>query len=113
MWSSEVKEALIQEVKPDDLGDLHPMTVLAVKTLGAEAFMRLCEAIGGVSIYIPKIETAVAMARDRLILQEFNQNNYAELAVKYNVSDVWVRQIVAKEKLRKNSISLFQDDVFS
>jgi hypothetical protein len=29
------------------------------------------------------------------------------------VSDVWVRQIVAKEKLRKNSISLFQDDVFS
>lgn len=104
----ESRKALIGEIKYEDLPACY---VDIVKIIGIEAFAKLCIAFGGTTFYILKFESLSAKARDRIIIKEFNGINYKELALKYNLSEVWIRNIVNKELLEKNQGSLFGEDV--
>ena len=79
-----------------------------VKLVGLENFCNLVYNLGGLQIYIPKFESLTAPARDRRIIQEFDGANYQTLAIRYNISEVWVRQIVNTDRLDKNQVRLFE-----
>lgn len=104
---NEGRKALIAEMTYDDL----PGYCLdAAKLLGVEAFINLSDQFGGTSFYVPKFENVIAKARDRVIVKQFNGDNYKELALKYNLTEVWVRNIINQDKVNKNQIALFEQD---
>lgn len=113
MINDAVRDRLVQYVTLEDLRNVSPMTRQTAELLGIEMFVRLCLAIGGIPIYLPKIESLLAGPRDRQIMQEFTGYNYGDLAIKYGVTEAWVRHLVSKDrkaKMEENSISLFDED---
>lgn len=62
--------------------------------IGMEAFRNLVRSFNGTSIYIPKIESLEKAVRDELIKEEFDGRNYRELALKYGLTETWIRNIV-------------------
>lgn len=99
------REALIKEMRAKDVP---PYCLDAVEIIGLEAFVRLSAGLGGTSFYVPKFENVIARARDRLIAKEFDGGNIKELALKYGLSEMWIRSIITKDRLEKNQISLFE-----
>lgn len=75
--------------------------------IGVEKFFEVVYTFGGLNIYFPKFENLTAPARNRLIIQEFDGGNHDKLAMKYRVTEAWVRQIVKQDRLKKNQIMLF------
>jgi hypothetical protein len=71
-----------------------------VRTVGMEAALTLGEEFGGMSLYLPKIESALRNWRDVNIRSEFTGANIPQLAKKYSLTSVRVRQIlgVSREK---------------
>lgn len=65
--------------------------------IGMEAFRNLVRAFNGTSIYIPKIESLEKTVRDELIKEEFDGGNYKELALKYGLTETWIRNIVLEK----------------
>ena len=55
------------------------------------------------------IIVSVLLFEDMLIIREFDGGNYAALAIRYGISEVWVRQIVNQQRVRDNSVSLFDE----
>ncbi|MCM0757366.1 hypothetical protein M7775_02130 [Sporomusa sphaeroides DSM 2875] len=105
-----IRERIIKEIRPEDLTGFSPATTHVLRVVGPELFAKICEICGGVPAYFPKLETITAPARDRLIIQDANNYNYAELAMKYGISEVWVRKVVNRSKMKQKAISLFQDE---
>ena len=65
------------------------------EVIGVEAYLKLTRIFGGTTIYIAKAEEIVKRAdRDRRIREEFDGSNYAQLALKYGLTEVWIRNIV-------------------
>ena len=63
--------------------------------VGLEAYLELTRTFGGTNIYIAKAEEIVKRAdRDRKIREEFDGSNYSQLALKYGLTEVWIRNIV-------------------
>lgn len=62
--------------------------------IGLEGLKSLVRAFNGTSIYIPKIESLEKAVRDELIKEDFNGRNYRELALKYGLTETWIRNIV-------------------
>lgn len=52
--------------------------------------------IGGVATYIPRGMSYELTLRDRQMWQDFKGDNYAELARKYDMTEMRVRQIIAQ-----------------
>lgn len=75
------------------------------ETIGIESYLLLSQRYGGTSIYVAKAgEIEHRKNRDEKLRKEFNGNNYNQLALKYQLSEVWVRKIVfekAKEIKQK------------
>lgn len=63
------------------------------EAIGIENLAKLAEVIGGTTFYLPKLESFVRPVRDERIKAEFNGANHAALALKYNVTERWVRQL--------------------
>lgn len=105
--TEDTKTKVKKSVLMADIGDLPPTILTAVEILGVENFVELCYSLGGIALYIPKFERVSGAARDRLIVKEFNGGNYIELAKKYDLTEAWVRQIVAKDRWEKNQTTLF------
>lgn len=82
---------LLDRVQMDNLDE--EQKVLA-ELIGLEAFKNLVRAFNGTSIYIPKIESLEKAVRDELIKEEFDGGNYKELALKYGLTERWVRLIL-------------------
>jgi Mor family transcriptional regulator len=59
------------------------------------------------ALYLPKLDALIRKIRDEKIRNEFNGGNYRELAIKYKLTEVWVRQIV-DEKIDSNQLTLFE-----
>lgn len=77
------------------LDDLREEQKQIAEVIGIDAYLELTRAFGGTSIYIAKAEEIVKRAdRDRQIREEFNGNNYSQLALKYGLTEVWIRNIV-------------------
>lgn len=75
--------------------DLRDEQKQIAEIIGVDAYVDLTKAFGGTSIYIAKAEELVKRkSRDEQIRDEFNGNNYAQLALKYGLSEVWIRNIV-------------------
>jgi len=62
---------------------------------GCEACLRLCARLGGMTVYLPKIERVVRDRRNKMILHEFDGANYRKLANKYRVSETQIRKIIS------------------
>lgn len=103
----EIRLRLAEEVRLEDLKDAHPATLQAIHAIGVGAFVEMSHATGGITIYVPKFENVVAPARNRLILKEFDGGNYAELALRYSISEGWVRQIINQQRFKDSQIGLF------
>ncbi len=97
-------EEFIQDVKLEDIPQMYQRIVMAI---GVESFVRLAMITGGLTIYIPKADTLVQAARDRQIISKFNGSNYRELALEYNLSETWVRNVIDQDRMEKNQGKLF------
>jgi len=64
------------------------------RTVGVEGALDLGREFGGMSLYFPKIESALRLWRNRNIRSEFTGANVAQLARKYRLTSVRVRQIL-------------------
>ena len=66
--------------------------------LGLEAALALGREFGGMSLYLPKIETALRGWRNQNIQSEFTGANIQQLARKHHLTSVRVRQILGLSK---------------
>ena len=86
-WISELAAEISIETLPEDLQAV-------AEIVGIEGTLRLSRDLGGMRIYIPKIEKLVRIQRDMRIRKEFTGFNHRELARKYHMTESWIRQIV-------------------
>lgn len=82
---------LLDQVQMEHLGEEARRIASLV---GIEGFKKLVREYGGTCIYVPKIEGVEKEVRDKLIKEEFDGSNTKELALKYGLSEVWIRNIV-------------------
>jgi len=80
------------------LSDLPPQFENIAMRLGIEKAKWLFEEFGGTSVYFPTEKMIYKDARDREIISEFNGFNHKELAVKYDMSESYVRAIINRHK---------------
>lgn len=92
------------ELKINDLRDEQRQIA---EVIGLEAYLELSRKFGGTTIYVAKAEEIKRrIDRDTQIREEFNGNNYTQLAVKYGLTEVWIRNIVYEKamEIRKKPI---------
>lgn len=82
-------DALAKELTAEDLPE--GTYKLIADSIGVDNLCKLAELVGGSTVYIPKVESLVRPVRDAHIKAEFNGYNHVELALKYNVTERWVR----------------------
>lgn len=68
--------------------------------IGLDNFRKLMEVYGGVYIYIPKTDKLDRMERNERIRADFDGYNFRELAKKYDLTEVSIRNIVS-DKVRE------------
>lgn len=73
--------------------------------IGSENLKKLQAVYKGSYIYFAKVDDALRDIRDKMIFEEFDGGNYAALAVKYNLTERWVREIVEQAKSKQHSLS--------
>ncbi len=66
------------------------------ETIGLAAYIHLVRYCSGCDIYIAKRDKVEMMVRDATISKEFNGYNYDKLAVKYNLSEQAIRDIIKR-----------------
>ncbi len=94
-----VTEGIIQTLTVDDLQEQHREYA---KIIGIENIIRLSEAFGGSSFYIPKKQELVKNKIFRAISQEYNGSNILELCRKYDVAESTVYKVV-KDQIAKGT----------
>jgi Mor family transcriptional regulator len=90
---------IISEIEINDLQEQHRPIAECV---GMEGFLKLVEAFGGSSIYIPQMREVVKMRVYRQISEEFDGTNIKALANKYAVSESTVYNVV-REQIQNGS----------
>lgn len=66
------------------------------EAIGIPAYLKLSAAFGGTNIYIAKADEIInRKQRDARIRKEFTGYNYTQLALKYGLTEAWVRNIVS------------------
>lgn len=85
---------ILESLTVDDLQEQHRGIAEAV---GVEGLISLTDVFGGSSIYIPQKKELVKNRVYRNILHEYDGANIKELAVKYNVCESTVYNIVRKK----------------
>jgi Mor family transcriptional regulator len=70
------------------------------ETVGLDAALALGREFGGMSLYLPKMETACRSWRDQNIRKEFTGANIAQLSRKYRLTSARVRQILGLSKAK-------------
>lgn len=87
----------INDIKYDDLyGEQKELC----DCIGIDAYKKLVEFFGGTNVYVCKADTLLKDDRDSKIKSEFNGVNYKYLAIKYNLTERTIRQIVSPELQR-------------
>ena len=66
--------------------------------LGIDKIKALFKEFGGTSVYFPKKKMIYKEARDREIRSKYNGFNIKELAIKYNMSESYIRAIINRAK---------------
>lgn len=87
---------LVNETKEEDIADRYRPIV---DIIGVDAFVELSIYACGDELYFPKPESIVAPARNRRVKKEYNGYNLKELAEKYNLTTVQIRNILKDEPM--------------
>lgn len=93
------EQAVIDSLTPDDLQENHMAIADAV---GMDGLKLLCAAFGGSSIYIPQFRELAKNRVYRCIHEEYRGDNIKELAIKYDVSESTVYNIVRDRIVKGN-----------
>lgn len=96
-------EDITEEMIPDTYKDV-------AEVIGAKSLLKLAQEYGGTMIYIPKFDSLTRIIRDKKIKQEFNGGNYKELALKYNLCESSIRNII-NSNIIDGQITLFDKSV--
>ena len=80
------------------ISDLPPQFENIARELGIDKVKALFKEFGGTSVYFPTEKMIYKDARDRCIMADYNGFNHKELAVKYNMSESYIRAIINKNK---------------
>lgn len=78
------------------------------EAIGMESYIKLSESFGGTNIYVAKAnEIVLRKERDERIRKEFNGYNHTELALKYGLTEKWIRNIVSaiEQEIRAKPLS--------
>lgn len=72
-------------------------------SIGSENTAKLIKMCGGTQVYIPQMDTVLKSERDRLIFEDFNNgSSMKEIATKYSISEMTVRDLIRKERKLRN-----------
>jgi Mor family transcriptional regulator len=84
-----------------------------IELIGTDAYSKLVEAFGGTTVYIHKKDGFSRTVRNEEIRKKFDGGNYKQLALEYCLTEVAIRQIVAKidEEMKTRQID-GQEDLF-
>jgi Mor family transcriptional regulator len=74
------------------------------RIVGIENAVRLSDELGGLNYYFPQAEKMLRIKRNELINKEFTGANHKELAQKYRLSEVQIREIVARPKHHQDNL---------
>ena len=85
------EEKILKELTQEDLQEQHKEFA---EVIGMENLIALSKHFGGSSIYIPQKRELVKLKVYGMIKQEYNGTNIKELAVKYDVSESTVYNVV-------------------
>ena len=66
--------------------------------IGIDKIKALFKEFGGTSVYFPTEKMIYKEARDREIRSKYNGFNIKELAIKYNMSESYIRAIISRAK---------------
>ena len=94
---------LVNNTSVEDIADRYRPIV---DIIGVNAFVELAIYACGDELYFPKAENIVAPARNRRVKKEYNGYNLKELAEKYNLTTVQIRNILKDEPI-VGQISIF------
>jgi len=86
-WLNEIAAEISAECLPESYQTL-------AEIIGVENTLKLARLLGGLVYYYPKLDTLLQKKRDDLIRREFNGTNHKELAIKYGLTERWIREIV-------------------
>lgn len=92
------EKELLNNLKLEDLQEQHKLIAGAV---GVDGMIRLCECFGGSSIYIPQKRELLKNKIYSRIYGEYDGTNIKQLAVKYEVSEATVYNIVRERLVTK------------
>ena len=92
----QLMQELVNETTPDDISEKYRPIV---DIIGVELFVELAIYACGDELYFPKPENIVAPARNRRVKSEWNGYNLKELAEKYNLTTVQIRNILKDEPI--------------
>ena len=92
-----------KEINPEELP---PAYRDLSKLIGIENTFVVAKHYQGTGLYLPKLDGVLADLRNKKIKREFNGGNYKELAIKYGLTERWVREIVGVNEC-DNQISIF------
>ena len=85
---------MLDELKMEDIADEQQKAL--AELIGIENYKKLVEVYGGSSIYVYKRDSFLRTLRDKKIKEEF-KGNYKELAQKYNLTEMAIRNIVGEQ----------------
>lgn len=95
----------VEEISPEILPE--PYRKLS-ELIGVEATLKLAHEYQGTSLYFAKLDTTIKQIRDKKIRYEHNGRNIKELAIKFGLTEVWVRQILNVNQVESNQMNLFE-----
>lgn len=93
----------ISEIDPEELPE--PYKTLAYK-IGINNTLTVAQMYQGLALYLPKLDSTINSIRDKKIRKEFDGYNYRELAIKYKLTERWIRQIIEKDS-NQDQLTLF------
>lgn len=100
MADSWLKE-IAAEIQIDNLPEEYQ---IVAELFGVEGALLLARQSGGMRIYVPKFEKLIRARRDERIRAEFTGANHRELARKYEFTETWIREIVARKPYEQTDI---------
>lgn len=98
-------EEWVKDLAPEELPE--PYRKLS-GMIGMEPTLTLAELYQGTAVYFTKLDGVLQMVRNRRIKQEFDGGNHKDLARRYNLTETWIRQILADSGHDDRQTSLFE-----
>ncbi|MFA7465184.1 MAG: Mor transcription activator family protein [Syntrophales bacterium] len=99
-WLDKIAPQITIETLPESYQEV-------ARIVGVDNAIKLSQYLGGLVYYFPQLESLLRKYRDELIRSEFTGANHRDLAKKYGLTEVWIREIVHSKTAQD------QPDLFS